>query len=519
MKLLRENWKAIVGITVLYVLLGFLVAFLITNNILDSDTNRALNRANAVSLSPSAIGSDIAILPGTTNSAAAKTLRSGAAYAREIKANNLVVTIAVHTNGEISRFIQVTDTRTPTGFTMGVIAFMASLLYAITIYGLLRRALRMRDYRAMLVAKVRNIERSPLTQNYIITKNDDQVTTAINHLGEAIQQQIISNSETKQNLYEFIEFFQFPIFVYDGKGSIHRANAAFQNEFGEQPSIDIFSPYPDFLSFLVEKMVRPDIQNKTFYFEAMASYYEVHFNPLVHINNRYLVSMNDVSQYQQIVTAHNDFIANVSHEFKTPLVSIRGFAELLSEAPELKKASKRQAKLIQQESERLMALVSDTLLLTQQNPRIVHQSVSLSNLTASILENFSGQIKEKSLKVSSNLTDITIKSDETKIHAIFKNLIENALIYTPEKGQISVSLVPAANHVQFSVTDNGPGLSELERQRIFERFYRTETGDVNPQGTGLGLAIVQKNVQDLGGHIEVRSKEGEGTSFIVSLKA
>ncbi|MDR0297827.1 MAG: HAMP domain-containing histidine kinase [Streptococcaceae bacterium] len=516
MKILRINWRTILGLTALYVILSALVIFLLVNHTLDNDTERARARIDQVHLADSVQPRDIQILSATTSTTATKTIASGAAYAREVKGSSLVVTSAVRTNGKITAFIEVTDPRTSVAFTVSMILLFAFLLYIISIVGTIRRAVTLRAYTSQLVAKIRNIERSPLTQNYIITKNDDRITTAINHLGETIQKRLASNSETKENLYEFLEFFQFPIFVYDGKGVIHRANAAFQNEFGVQNTIDIFSPYPDFLKFLVDKMLRPDIQDKTFHFEAMNSYYAIHFNPLMQIHNRYLVALNDVSQYYQILQAHNDFIANVSHEFKTPLTSIRGFAEILGNSLELTEQNQHFAQLIESEANRLMALTNDTLSLTKQTVRLRLTETNLSALTETLLENFSPLIAQKNLTLSRHIEKIALKTEQSVVHAIYKNLIENAIYYTPAGGQISISLTAIGEQAQFSVTDTGLGLSELEKARIFERFYRTENA-ADSAGTGLGLAIVQKNVQDLGGHIEVRSKEGEGTSFIVTL--
>lgn len=496
--------------------------FFISNHILQLDTERVLNKVDTVKTQlnqkPNThFSENITILPTTSSTAATRTIKHGAAYARKLTGNRLSVTTPVVQDGRTREYIVITDKRTPTIFINTLIIFMAVFFWLLTIFNIIRRAVNLYAYTTTTVAKIRNIERSPLTQSYLMTKNDDRITAALNHLGETIQKQIISDSATKENLYEFIEFFPFPIFVYDSKGAIHRANAAFQNEFSYDKSLDIFSAYSEFLNFLVEKMVQPDIQYKTFYFEKINSYYQVHFNPLEHIENRFLVVMNDVTQFQQIVQAHTDFIANVSHEFKTPLASINGFADILENGHPTETESKKFIKLIRKESQRLTALVSDTLLLTKQNVKLTKQNVNLSVLIKEILDTFEPQIKEKALIISLELAEIIQRTDETLIYAIFKNLIENAIYYTSEHGNITIQLLTLKNHTTFQVTDTGPGLTELQKTRIFERFYRTDEGKSNNSGTGLGLAIVQKNVQDLGGHVIVESKQGIGSTFIVTL--
>ncbi|XOW22112.1 hypothetical protein QK908_07340 [Lactococcus cremoris] len=148
--------------------------------------------------------------------------------------------------------------------------------------------------------KIKNIERSPLTQSYLMNENDDKITTELNKLGEKIQKQALSHTEKKENLYEFIEFFQFPIFIYNNKGKIRRTNASFKNEFSDTENLDIFSPYADFLNFLVDKILHPDIQEKLFFFEKLGAYYQVRITPLPDLDS--LMVTMDVSSYK--VDAH-----------------------------------------------------------------------------------------------------------------------------------------------------------------------------------------------------------------------
>ena len=525
MTLLKANWKRLTVTTVFYIVVTALVVIIINAHMLNLDTNRVLtnvtNVQQTLEKNPHAtFPTALATLPADSHSTAARTINDGASYARALTDNSVTVTIPNIENGKLVSYLSLTDSRTSTTFTLFLIVFMAFLLWLSSVVSLLRRSSDFENFSQRIVAKVHNIERSPLTQSYLMAKNDDRITAALNHLGETIQRQEISDRTARENLYEFIEFFQIPIFVYDTKGAIHRANAAFQNEFSENAAgIDIFSPYVEFLTFLVDKMVQPDLQDKTFYFEPINAYYQVQFNPLVHIDNRFLVVMNDVTRFQLMAIAHNDFIANVSHEFKTPLTSIRGFADIIETQEISKKETKKFAKTIRKEADRLTALVSDTLLLTKQNVKVTKQKVDVREMITDILESFEPLIAEKSVQVIEQLTDCELRTDKTMLHAIFKNLIENAIHYTPEAGQVRISLLSENRKVTFRVTNTGSGLTEIQKERIFERFYRTdEAADSNKKGTGLGLAIVQKNIQTLGAELTLDSSPDAETTFTVVFK-
>jgi two-component system OmpR family sensor kinase len=447
-------------------------------------------------------------LPLSSTTTAARTIKNGAAYARSTSGKTITITIPVVTDGKIVSFLSVTDSLTSTAYSTFFIICMVLIFWIFFISRIISRAINMDNYNKNTVAKIKNIERSPLTQSYLINSDDDAVTIALNHLGENIQKSILSNQEAKENLYEFIEFFQFPIFVYDGLGAIHRANAAFQNEFSDSKSIDTFSVYPEFLNFLVERIVRPDIQEKTFFFEKINSYYQVQFNPLEMISNRYLVAMNDVTSYHQISQAQVDFTANVSLAFKAPLERIERMADNI-EPEEIRRK-------INQETDWLDELVSDTLTLTQPTVKLIKKHIKVDQMIQIILNELFTAIKRKNLQIELQLEAVDFKSDERKIKIILKKLIGNAISYSPNGGNIRILLNKGPKNLTFSVTDSGPGLSDIQKTQIFEQFYRADINKRTVSGAGLGLAIVKKNVKDLKGHVHVESKLGKGSTFTVT---
>nr|WP_162930821.1 HAMP domain-containing sensor histidine kinase [Lactococcus allomyrinae] len=518
----KTKLRNIVILTVIYIIATLSLVILLNQNILNNDTNRVLERSSNIQLflekHPNvSLPKGFELLPKATDDSDTRKIAHGAAYSRDLTRSKITITSPIFDDGQVKNYLQITESRTPSWFISFATVTFAILIYLGVGFQVLNRARELRNFTENTVAKIKNIERSPLTQSYLISEKDDRITTALNTLGESIQRQALSHTEKKENLYEFIEFFQFPIFIYNNKGKIRKTNAAFKNEFTDTHNLDIFSPYADFLTFLVDKMLHPDIQEKLFYFEEIAAYYQVRITPLPELDSRFLVTMMDVTSYYRTLDAHNAFIANVSHELKTPLTSIKGFAELLESDDISQEEGKNFAAIINKESSRLMNLVQDTLLLTKQNHRIDKKKLNLTTLIQDILNTSRPQISEKNLHLEAQVDNITFKTNQQMVHSIFENLIENAIKYTPNDGKIIVSLQTKDRKVIFSVTDNGPGLTEIQKERIFDRFYRVDESRSEVRGTGLGLSIVEKNVQELQGHIDVVSIIGKGTTFTVTL--
>ncbi|GAB2022623.1 HAMP domain-containing sensor histidine kinase [Pseudolactococcus yaeyamensis] len=496
---------------------------LLNTHTMTTDTNHLVNRAYKISdtlnQSPDTkFDETVKILPKNSQAEAAQNIQKGATFSRTTTAKKMIITVPNYEKAILKNYIQVASQRSSTLFETVVVIIFTGLIYLIGLGQFYLANKKRLIFEADTIAKIKNIRRSPLTQSYLISENDNKITTELNHLGETIQHQAESSTPAKKNLYAFIEFFEFPIFIYDLKGTIRRSNASFQNEFMATKNLDVFSPYSDVLQFLVNKMLKPTRQERTFYFEKINAYYTVTVQPIEALERRLMVTMIDVTAYKVTTRAHTDFIANVSHDLKTPLAAISGFADILVNdfdklPPEQIKGF---AKHIVKETKRLSSLVTDTLEMTRQPIHIKKKKLNLTVLAHDVLENFKLAIQEKSLQVTTQFDDITVKSNEKHLYAVLKNLIENAINYTPNGGKIYICVTTISGKVTFSISDNGPGLTELEKSRIFERFYRADQTR-EAEGTGLGLAIVKKNLTELGGQIDVVSVVGKGTTFTATL--
>lgn len=215
-----------------------------------------------------------------------------------------------------------------------------------------------------------------------------------------------------------------------------------------------------------------------------------------------------------------DFINNFSHEFKTPIVSINGFAELLLEDDEMQPEEQREyLTVIRDESRRLADLASNILMLN----RIESQSVLTDEVSFPLAEQLRQSIlvtqqkwRNKALTFEADLQETDYTGSEALLKEVWLNLLDNAAKFSPEGGTVAVNLRKAKNALMVSVTDQGEGMSADTQAHIFEQFYQGDTSHTT-QGNGLGLAMVKKVLELHGGSIQVNSAPGQGSCFTVTL--
>lgn len=229
------------------------------------------------------------------------------------------------------------------------------------------------------------------------------------------------------------------------------------------------------------------------------------------------------SQVQANQQAQRDFLANVSHELKTPLTSIQGFAQALLEgAVTTPDGTHRAATIIHTEAERLGRMVASLLDLARLNPRLRENAWSMLDLPALL----AAQVEKFGLRAAA--ADITLTAalpptlpavmgDADRLAQVFGNLLDNALTHTPAGGRVTLSAAPASATVEVTVTDTGSGIPAGDLNRIFERFYQVDKSRVHGGGVGLGLAITKEIVEAHGGTVRAESEPGQGARLVVVL--
>ena len=240
--------------------------------------------------------------------------------------------------------------------------------------------------------------------------------------------------------------------------------------------------------------------------------------------------LHDISDLRRLERVRRDFVANVSHEFKTPLTAIQGFAEtLLGGALEDEHHNRRFVEIIRNHSARLARLTDDLLELSRieaGRTELERRAVGIQGIAAACVETMRPRLELGRLKLEMRLPAELpeVKADPRRLREILQNLLDNAVQYTPEGGEIWVEAEIAGSEaddsqqVVVTVGDTGIGIPQAEQQRIFERFYRVDAARSREAGgTGLGLAITKHLVESHGGRIWVDSEVGIGSRFSFSL--
>jgi two-component system sensor histidine kinase SenX3 len=235
-----------------------------------------------------------------------------------------------------------------------------------------------------------------------------------------------------------------------------------------------------------------------------------------------LVLAEDQSESRRVEEVRRDFVANVSHELKTPVGALALLAETVEDAADDPDAVRRFAGRMRQEASRLTNLVQDIITLSRiqaAEPVPDPMSVPVDAVVAEALDRCRMRANARGIVLADEGDrDLGVHGDEDLLITAIRNLLENAVAYSPERTRVVVTTRRDGDRVEISVEDQGIGIPERDLQRIFERFYRVDPARSRATGgTGLGLAIVKHVTAAHGGSVTVRSEEGSGSTFTISL--
>jgi two-component system phosphate regulon sensor histidine kinase PhoR len=405
-----------------------------------------------------------------------------------------------------------------------LIALALTFGFGYVVFGLISRPLR------DIASASKKLAAGDLNQRLPITGDEEiaALGTSLNSMAQNLNSRMIELLEGKQRLESILQAMRDGVMVLDQNARVILTNDSAVQMLG--PTRNLFGKTP------LEILRRPELENRV---RAVLSGAMPQQLEITTGNGRILQAnvapvpnaageidsvvtvFHDVTDIRRTETMRRDFVANVSHEFKTPLTSIRGYAEtLLSGAKDDSKIAPDFLKTIERNARYLEALVSDLLTLARLEAELP-ATLELFPLRPVIDEQIQSRkdvIRDRGLHLTVDCPSIEVRSDRSRLSAALSNLIDNAINYNSPGGQIRVAAELQNRTLILSMTDTGVGIPSGELLRIFERFYRVDKARARDSGgTGLGLSIVKHAIESQGGTVSVTSRVGSGSTFTIRL--
>lgn len=359
--------------------------------------------------------------------------------------------------------------------------------------------------------------------------SEDKFSKTINSMTEELKQNLKIVKKQKNQVEAILLHITDGIISFDLDGNVTYINPAAVNFFGLDKEDNTFNK--------IFKKIDLDVNlEKIVYLDDFTSseqkvlinekYINIFFAPFKDSKNRpngIIILLQDITEHVKLDNMRKEFVADVSHELKTPITSIIGYTETLLEGEYDKDTQMQFLNVISSESRRMAKLVSDLLTLSRYDSnkhKVEKTEIDLGDLTKKCLENLEMEIEKKKHKVECFVTaDVPlVKADKYGIERVILNILTNSIKYTPENGNIKIYVGFVYNDAYIKVIDNGIGIPEEDLPRIFERFYRVDkarTRDLG--GTGLGLAIAKEIIEQNNGSIDIKSEVGKGTEVVLRI--
>ncbi len=356
---------------------------------------------------------------------------------------------------------------------------------------------------------------------------------AVNSMAAAISSHVTTMQEQKAQLEALFNGLSEGVLTLDQDGRIISANPAFQRLFPmlsriEGETLLAATLEPD-LDAAVKKMLQQGTEQEACLLlsrpggRELEARINLYHDPSGKV--RCVVVVQDVSLPRRMEKIRRDFVANVSHELRTPLTSIKGYTEtLLGDPPPEPETARAFLRVIHKNAGHMANMVTDLLKLAKLESEAPISPLGVVDARQPLdaaMEICSSLAAAKTIRFDLQFASrqFFIQADHNQLVQVFKNLLENAIRFSPHKGGITVVAHAQAEHVVFAITDQGPGIPRDHQERLFERFYRQDTARSDGNGgTGLGLAICKHIISNHGGRIWVQSVPGEGATFLFTVK-
>ncbi|MFQ3905938.1 two-component system histidine kinase PnpS [Staphylococcus sp. Mo2-7] len=363
-------------------------------------------------------------------------------------------------------------------------------------------------------------------------KETRELFVTTNELARRLQRLNHKQKLQSNRLKTTVESIPSSILMIDKYGEIVVANKAYYELFTPEEAVEHKS-YVEFIDVKIQKLIVDAFKvEKPIYDQVELTIDQVHQKyfdtacvPILSKTKKNLygmvIVMHDITNLKKLENLRREFVANVSHELKTPITSIKGFAEtLLDGAKNDEQALNDFLQIISKESDRIETLVFDLLDLShvEQQSEIETEYISLSDIAELTIKNMQTIAESKDITILNEVTpDIVIDANKDKVSQVVINLLSNAISYSKESDEVIVRVYKEGNKRILEVEDFGMGISEEDQKHIFERFYRVDKARSRDSGgTGLGLSITKHIMEAHNGRINVISSPNEGSTFRIT---
>ncbi len=357
----------------------------------------------------------------------------------------------------------------------------------------------------------------------------EELSNAFNIMTKELKQNLNEVAKQKKQIETILLHMTDGIIAFDMKGNIIYNNPAavelLQLNEGKNTFNSIFENFKTDIN--LEKIVY--LENWTSSEQRInigEKYINLLFAPFQDENDKpdgVIVVIQDITEHVKLDNMRKEFVADVSHELKTPITSIMGYADTLLESEYDKEMQTKFLTVISTEARRMARLVTDLLVLSRyDNKKIIKEEsvFDLGELTKNCIEKLRFEVEKKNHSIECFVTANVppVNADKYGMERVILNIISNAIKYTPENGTIKVYVGFVYNDAYIKVIDNGIGIPEADLPRIFERFYRVDKARSREfGGTGLGLPIAKEIIEQNKGSIDIKSEVGKGTEVVIRI--
>lgn len=452
----------------------------------------------------------------------------------------MYVAIPVEADGELIGAVRTSvSTQSIDNAISAIWTTLSAILFIILLVSVISAALLSYNI-TKPINRVINVTKRLQNKDYSARINADysgeigNLNTSVNALAASLQAHVNEIEESEKQLNSIMSNLVSGVVLIDDKGKVDLTNHATERFLSKHTSkIDgkeytyVFGPLG--IDHLIETVIEDNVKrhDEAHIYFPEERILDVHIAPYYSQGWQQrgaIIVLHDITDIRRLEKMRSEFVANVSHELKTPITSVKGFAETLLSGDVPDEATAKQfMQIIYDESERLNRLITDLLELSKIEKQAMPLNITEVNLNE-IIGNSTQTIskfardKNITLHLPSDENPIYVEADEDRLGQIVLNLVANAVNYTSDNGDIYIDAEERSSKVVLTVRDTGMGIPEEALDRLFERFYRVDKArSRHSGGTGLGLAIVKHLVESHEGKIYVKSVEGVGSTFTVEL--